>query len=194
MRGEVMRDARKDRQPGKMAAVLSPVDINQRSLENICSPFGVELANINAPTQIVISGESLGVNEVSGDLKKRGFRVIPLETSDAFHHSELMKPAVEEFDNYLINFRFSNPRVPVYLNSTGEPLTSWTEIISVLADEIVKPVDWVNVVNNMRRDGINAFREFGHGNTLTGFTQRITPAAKFANIGSIDSARQNSFQ
>ncbi|OGH17159.1 MAG: hypothetical protein A3C30_03300 [Candidatus Levybacteria bacterium RIFCSPHIGHO2_02_FULL_40_18] len=193
-RGEAIRDAKKGRKPGAMAAVTNREPIDIGGLEKICSEFNVELVNLNSPMQIVVSGRLEDVVSAGAGIKFAGHRVTSLSTSDAFHHSELMKPAVELFAKSVDRVKINDPKVPVYLNSTGQPLAMGRDITRFLPGEIAKPVDWVSVVNNMKARGISAFREFGHGSVLTGLVKRINPDAKLANIGSIEQAKSQPFQ
>lgn len=193
-RGEAMRDARKGREPGAMAAVINREAIDQQALQDVCANYEVELVNVNSPGQIVISGERDGIAEATREIKAKGLRVVPLPASDAFHHSQLMKSAVNIFSKAVEGIYIKDPFVPIYLNSTGAPLISWGAIRFHLADEIAKPVDWIRVIDNMKAKGVVVFREFGHGNVLTGLVQRINPGANVKNIDSVTSAEQASFQ
>ena len=99
---------------GGMLAILG---LEVEELESLCSQVQeehwVQVANINAPGQIVVSGKEEGLAVVAGLAKERGARrVVPLKVSGPFH-SQLMAPAAEAFGRYVAQLRIQDVTVPV---------------------------------------------------------------------------------
>ena len=168
---------------GKMIAVLGR-EVNE--LEHIVSQVknGIaEIANVNAPGQIVISGDVAGISEFLSILGKA--KVIELPVSAPFH-SSLMKHAKEKLVLDLNSIIIKQPKFPVFSNYHAMPLTDPEEIRNALALQVCGRVRWVECMHN----GISQFRpdeiiEFGEGSTLTGLLKRISPKAKVSNINSL---------
>src|SRR5690606_12743022 len=111
---------------GAMAAVIgAEKEALQQACQNISENVaGVELANINCPGQIVVSGTVEGVNAVVSQAKEIGARrVIPLEVSGPFH-SSLMKQAAKSLEKELTQIEFKDAAIPVIANVTAEPVAS----------------------------------------------------------------------
>jgi [acyl-carrier-protein] S-malonyltransferase len=157
-----------------MSAIIGMPD---SELDGVCEDAGVDLANLNAPGQAVISGP-LDALERAGQLaKERGARrVIPLPVSAAFH-SRWMRPMSEEFASQIEGVAFSEPRMPVVANVTAHP-TSAKEIPNLLAMQTYSPVRWVESVQYMAKQGVHAFIEIGPGKVLSGLVKRIEPEAQ----------------
>lgn len=175
-RGELMGKAR----GGKMAAIIgkNASDIS----EKILSEIGVKktvIANINSPLQVVISGEENEVDRVISFLKERykGLRVIPLKVSTAFH-SPLMDSAAKEFAKVLENVRFSEPKVPVIMNSTGKVARNSKEIYEALRVQLRSSVKFVDMINTALDMGVNEVWEVGPKKVLCGLISQITDKIK----------------
>lgn len=108
---------------GTMAAVLG---LNEQEIAKAIQSITdevVDIANLNCPGQIVISGSKEGIEEASKLLKENGAkRVLPLNVSGPFH-SRLMKSANEEFSNYLNQIEFNDSKIPVYANVSAKPVS-----------------------------------------------------------------------
>ena len=161
--------------PTGMAAVLG---LDTTVLSPICEQAGVDIANLNAPGQVVISGP-LDALEVAGALaKERGARrVIPLQVSAAFH-SRWMRPMAEEFARSIAATPFQDPRVPVVANVTACPVTSTADIRKLLEAQTYSPVRWAESVEYMASEGVSTFVEIGPGKVLCGLVKRIAPDAQ----------------
>ena len=182
LRGELMSKAGED-SPGTMAAIigLDPEDVTQ-IVEEIRTDQIISVANYNAPTQTVVSGEPDAVAKASELAIKRGAkRVIPLNVSGAFH-SPLMDKAFDEFKRALSRVSFKEPTIPVVPNVTGELTTSPTVIKDSLERQITSPVKWVASIKNMIEAGATTFVELGPGRVLTGLIRRIDPQSKVFNV------------
>lgn len=165
---------------GAMAAVmkLEPAEI-EATLTGV--EGAVEIANLNAPGQTVISGASAAVKAAGEALKARGARVIPLSVSAPFH-SSLMAPARERFERDLAATVFAPPQFPVVANVTAEPVLDPAELPRLLAEQVTAPVRWVECVQALWGMGAREFVEFGPGTVLVGLVKRILPEASTHNV------------
>lgn len=177
-RAEIMDDASR-RHPGKMSAVL---DLSLDKLKDICLKTGVEIANLNAPGQIVISGKAENIDKASKLCMEAGTkRVIELEVSGAFH-SSLMFEASVELKAVLENISISVPSMPVISNYTAMPQNRISQIIENLVYQMRSPVKWEDSMKFIISQGVTKFYEFGPGRVLKGLMRRIDPSAQVINI------------
>jgi [acyl-carrier-protein] S-malonyltransferase len=173
-RGEFMEEAVPAGQ-GTMAAVLGmEAGLLEKVTEQVSSAgFSVQLANLNCPGQIVISGSREGVERASQLAKEKGAkRVIPLEVSGPFH-SSLMKPAASKLKEVLDGMQISDANVPVIANVTAEPMINKEEIKQKLIEQLYSPVRWEQSVNKMIELGVDTFVEIGPGKVLSGLVKKI---------------------
>lgn len=177
-RAEIMDEATR-RYPGKMAAIL---DLAFDEVKDACLKSGAEIANINAPGQIVISGKAEAVEKACGLCAQKGAkRVIELEVSGGFH-SSLMLDASGGLKERLLNTPISAPSVPVISNYTALPEDQVTRIQENLAYQMYSTVKWEDSIKFMLSKGITSFIEFGPGKVLKGLMRRIEPGAQVVNI------------
>ena len=167
-----------DERPGAMAAVIG---LGASDLVELCEQASdagmVALANINSPTQIVVSGEEDGVVRLM-ELAEQGgaTRVVRLQVAAAFH-SELMKPVQEQMAEAVREVAWSDPRVPVAANSRGELVRDAESVREALVEQIASPVRWVECVQALVAAGAETFLEFGPGRVLGGLIRQIHPDA-----------------
>src|SRR5690606_4128758 len=137
---------------GTMAAVLGLKEAEiTEVLEGITDEV-VDLANLNCPGQIVISGSQAGVEIASEQLKQKGAkRVIPLNVSGPFH-SRLMKAANKEFANYLDRITINNASIPVYANVSASPVTEKEQIKELLIKQLYSPVRFEESIRAMMEE------------------------------------------
>ncbi len=167
---------------GKMVAVLGKeVSEIEAALVNEGDKVA-EVANINAPGQIVVAGSVSGVNAF---IEKLGTaKVIELPVSAPFHCS-LMKPAEERLREDLRSVSIKTPAFPVYQNFSATAVTDAETIRENLARQVCGRVRWVECVENAVRETTPAaVWEFGAGNVLTGLVKRINSAVTRVNIDS----------
>ncbi|URJ62147.1 ACP S-malonyltransferase [Paenibacillus polymyxa] len=187
-RGEFMEQAIPDGQGG-MAAVLGA---DREALAALCRDITesgqlVELANINCPGQIVVSGTKEGVAAVAERVKEAGGkRAITLEVSGPFH-SSLMKEAATKLSGKLGAVTFSKAQIPVVANVTAKPVSEGSEIRQLLVDQVYSPVLWEDSVAWLLEQGVDTFVEFGPGSVLTGLVKKIDKTVKLYNISSLES-------
>jgi [acyl-carrier-protein] S-malonyltransferase len=177
-RGELMDEAAK-KYPGKMAAVL---DLAIDKIKEICAASGAQIANLNCPGQIVISGKSDSIDKAVLLCNEAGAkRVIPLEVSGAFH-SSLMSEAAEGLREALHKSNISAPNVPVISNYTALPQENPEQIIENLVNQVRSSVRWEDSMRFILSKGITNFVEFGPGKVLKGLMRKIEPSAQVANV------------
>ena len=184
-RGELMYEAGTAR-PGAMSAVLG---LEPGAVEAACAEAsgadGVAVAaNLNAPDQVVISGDPPAVARAGDGCKARGAkRVIPLKVSGAFH-SPLMAPAVPGLEAALAAATFAAPAFPVVANASAEPVRSAADAVRLLAAQLTAPVRWIECMQAAARLAPDAtFIELGPGSVLSGLLRKIIPGAKTVTLG-----------
>jgi len=189
-RGSYMQEAVPEGE-GAMAAVmkLDPAAIRNacRHVESAHGP--VEVANLNAPGQTVISGAAAAVAAASERLKAEGGRVVPLKVSAPFHCS-LMQPAAERLGRDLAAVRFGEPSFAIVCNVTADVLRSGADAPELLRRQVTSPVRWVESVESLRAHGAQRFVEFGAGKVLTGLIGRIAPDAEARSVVDMASLRE----
>lgn len=187
-RGEFMEAAVPNGQ-GSMAAILGMdadklTEITDQVTETVSS---VQLANLNCPGQIVISGTKEGVEKACELAKENGARrAIPLEVSGPFH-SRLMEPASQKLDEVLQNHSIVDAKIPVISNVTAEPVTDAEQIKDLLIKQLYSPVRWEDSIKTMIDLGVDTFIEIGPGKVLTGLVRKIDRKVKTYNIFDEDS-------
>jgi [acyl-carrier-protein] S-malonyltransferase len=184
-RGELMLDAGK-RRPGAMAAVLGTL---ARPIEEICLEASddagtVVPANYNCPGQIVISGESAGVDRAMELVKLAGAKAKKLNVSGAFH-SPLMEFAVVGLSKALDLAHFADPRFPIYANVNAQPITDAALARRLLLEQLTAPVQWTRTIESLALLHPGAlFVEMGPGTVLKGLVKKIVPDATVLSCGS----------
>ena len=164
-----------DANPSSMAAILG---LDDAKVEEICASISgvVVPANYNCPGQLVISGETVAVEEACDKLKEAGAkRALLLPVNGAFH-SPLMQPAQERLAAAIENTKFRKATIPVYQNITTTAVTDPDQIKANLISQLTGPVKWTQSVQNMIKDGATNFVEVGPGKTLQGLIKKIDSA------------------
>ncbi|MFF2088967.1 ACP S-malonyltransferase [Paenibacillus sp. NPDC058174] len=185
-RGEFMEQAVPGGQ-GAMAAVLGAERETLAALCAVVSAGGnaVELANVNCPGQIVVSGTSAGVQSVveRGKEEAGAKRVIPLEVSGPFH-SSLMKPAAEKLGVVLEGVSMGDAAVPVIANVTASQVTEASDIRRLLVEQVYSPVLWEDSIRYLIGQGVDHFVEIGSGTVLAGLIKKIDKNVRVTSINS----------
>lgn len=187
-RGRLMEEAFPKGQ-GTMAAVLGLKEEEVAEVLQEVKDETVDLANLNCPGQIVISGSRQGVEQAASMLKERSAkRVLPLNVSGPFH-SRLMKPANQEFAEYLNKVDITDANIPVYANVSAEPVTDSEEMKDLLLKQLYSPVKFEASIRRMLDKGVDAFVEVGNGKVLSGLVKKIsrrTPVFAVQDIESLN--------
>jgi len=184
-RGELMQKAVPDG-VGGMAAVLG---MDDELVEKICADCAqdqvVQAANYNSPGQLVVAGNKEAVERVVIACKEAGARrALILPVSGPFH-SALMKPAAEDFAEYLSGFTVNAPQVPVLQNASNKFETDPDVIRGNLIKQIDHAVRWTDGVTQLAANGVENVFEVGPGKVLTGLNKRINKALNCQAIQSV---------
>ncbi|MEX3744510.1 ACP S-malonyltransferase [Lysinibacillus xylanilyticus] len=160
---------------GAMAAILGmELEALHEVTEQISAAGdAVQVANVNCPGQIVISGTKEGVEKASLAAKEAGAkRAIPLVVSGPFH-SELMRPSSEKLRAALAEISLSAPRIPVIGNVMAKELEDVPAIQHELVEQVYSAVQWEASVREMIAQGVDVFIECGPGKVLSGLVKKI---------------------
>jgi [acyl-carrier-protein] S-malonyltransferase len=183
-RGELMARSGADR-PGTMAAVLG---LTPEQIEAICDAVSVGTvvpANLNAPGQIVISGDVDAVAAACTQATEAGARrVLPLNVSGAFH-SPLMEVAAAGLEEALARTDAVEPRFPVIANATVEAVRDADTARSTLRAQLTSPVRWVEGVERMCEEEPARWLELGPGQVLAGLVRRIDRSLATTSVGDV---------
>ncbi len=187
-RGELMWEAGKQRQ-GTMTAVIG-LGIDHTEL--ICADASVDgsvvvPANINAPDQIVISGDPDAVQRAGEGCKAAGAkRVLPLKVSGAFH-SPLMEPAEVGLRAELETVAIARPTFPIVANATGSPVSDAADARVQLGAQLTSPVRWDESMQRAASEvGEEArFVEIGPGKVLSGLLRRILNKSESTSLSAV---------
>jgi [acyl-carrier-protein] S-malonyltransferase len=182
-RGRAMQAAA-ETTPGSMTALigLSPEDAAE-----VCAIAGrggvLEIANENAPKQIVLSGSATAVELAERLARSRGARAVRLRVAGAFH-SALMEPALPRVREAVSRLSFREPDMLVVPNGSGRPTREPSALRDLLSRHIVSPVRWERSMRAMADAGIVSFVEAGPGDVLTKLLRRCVPGATAVPVGS----------
>ncbi|MCX5707320.1 MAG: ACP S-malonyltransferase [Candidatus Omnitrophica bacterium] len=177
-RGEFMEEEACDN-PGKM---LSIIGLDLAKVKEICVQSNTEIANINCPAQVVISGKEKEIMQAKrlAEASQAKMAVL-LEVSGAFH-SSLMRGATLKLAKELDKIEFSPPRLPFISNVTAKPVASLADIKDNLIRQVASSVLWEDSMKFILSKGVTNFIEFGPGSVLKGLMRRIDSNAQVINI------------
>jgi [acyl-carrier-protein] S-malonyltransferase len=180
-RGRFMQEACEATQ-GAMAAVLG---LDAEVLRGVCAEADVEMANLNCPGQVVISGETEKISKACELAKAKGAkRAVPLPVAGAYH-SRLMAGAREKVRGLLANTPMQSAKVAVISNVTAQPHRD--DIRERLVEQVTSPVRWEDSMRYLLEQGFRRFIELGPGTALSGFMKRIDKSAEMLNVADVPS-------
>jgi [acyl-carrier-protein] S-malonyltransferase len=183
-RGQLMQRAC-EQTSGTMASIIGE---EREKIAALCAEFEVEMANLNCPGQIVISGEKARILAAVAAAKERGMRkVIQLNVAGAYH-SRLMEPARDAFAAFLATIPLARPNLTVFSNTTGRPVTAPDETRAALVRQVVSPVLWEDCMRSAAAAGAGQFLELGPGAVLAGLARRTNrewPVRSFAQFADL---------
>ncbi len=179
-RGQFMQEAC-EATHGGMAAMIGA---DENVVRDLAAQTDVDVANINSPGQIVISGEAGKVSLAVGMAKDYGIRkAVELKVAGAFH-SRLMQPAYERLGEVLVQTPLHEPRFPVVCNVDAQPVHTADAIRRTLAAQVTGSVRWADCVTCLLDDvGCDTFLELGPGTTLAGMIARIRKGTTVFSVG-----------
>lgn len=177
-RGRYMQEAVPEGKGAMLALVGANAEDLARAIEEVDGP--VDVANYNAPNQIVISGARDAVREVA---TRAGVRqVVELPVSAPFH-CRLMQPAEERLAADLDRTAFSDLGIPLYDNVDASRIARASEARDALKRQVTRPVRWSETVQRMiAGDRVDTFVEVGPGRVLSGLIRRIDPGARRLSV------------
>ena len=177
-RGRFMQEACEATQGG-MAAIIG---LDETKTRDACAEAGVELANLNCPGQIVISGPSDRLEKACDIAKAKGAKkAMPLAVAGAYH-SALMAGAKPKLDAALGTVRLTTPTVPVLSNVTALPHGDASIIRTRMVQQVTSSVRWEGSMRYLLEQGFTRFIELGPGKALSGFMKRIDGGAQMLNV------------
>ena len=167
-----------------MAAVIGGTEEQARALAEAC---GVDIANLNAPGQVVLSGPAEGIRKAVASAKDHGARLAkPLKVAGAYH-SRLMASAQEKLAEALAQAEIGVPSIPVLSNFTAAPVSTPGEIRETLTRQVTGSVRWSESMRLLLDQGHDLFIELGPGKVLAGLMARID-TGKQARVIAIEDA------
>jgi len=182
-RGELMDEACAATS-GAMAAMIGA---DENAVRALAADADVDVANINAPGQIVISGERAKVEAAIGMAKEHGIRRATLLNVAGAYHSRLMETAYQKLGAALRHVPVLPPRFPVVSNVTGLEATTPIEIRRTLQDQVTSTVRWVDCMERLVDLGCDFFIELGPGGVLAGLLQRTRKGVDVTSVSDAES-------
>ena len=184
-RGEFMDEACAETFGG-MAAMIGGLENDVRQL---ATDEDVDVANINAPGQIVISGELAKAEAAVGVAKEYGIRRATMLNVAGAYHSRLMESAYEKLGAALLEVQMQVPQFPVISNVTGREVETLPEIRRTLQDQVTSTVRWVDCMERLVDLGCDLFIELGPGGVLAGLLKRTRKDVEVISVGDVESVR-----
>jgi [acyl-carrier-protein] S-malonyltransferase len=183
LRGRFMQEAC-DATQGGMAAIIG---LDEAATRLVCQETGVELANLNCPGQLVISGPADRMTAACELARARGAkRALPLPVAGAYH-SALMAGAQPKLEAALRAIPLNLPAVPVISNVTAQPHGASADIHRRLVEQVTSPVRWEDSMRFLIAQGFTRFIELGPGTALCGFLKRIDRTVQALNVADVPS-------
>jgi [acyl-carrier-protein] S-malonyltransferase len=166
---------------GTMLTLLGATPEQAREIATACD---VDVANLNCPGQVVLSGEVKAMKGVPALAKEKGIRkVLELKVAGAYH-SRLMAAAATGLAHYLTQAEMQAPRVPVVANFTADVTDGADQILRALEAQVCGTVRWEGSIRRLIAMGFTDFVECGPGGVIAGLLKRIDPAATCLSLES----------
>lgn len=185
-RGELMDEACAATS-GAMAAMIGA---DENAVRGLAADADVDVANINAPGQIVISGERAKVEVAIGMAKEHGIRRAMLLNVAGAYHSRLMEIAYRKLGEALVDLSITTPHFVVICNVTGQEVKTPDEIRRTLQDQVTGTVRWLDCMERLVDLGCDFFIELGPGGVLAGLLQRTRKGADVISVSDAESVRK----
>src|SRR6476646_11190094 len=177
-RGRLM-DAACAATAGAMAAMIGA---DENAVRTLAADTDVDVANINAPGQIVISGEAAKVELAVSLSKEHGIRRATVLNVAGAYHSRLMNSAYEQLEEPLLEATLQAPRFPVMSNVTGGAVETLPEIRTALQEQVTSTVRWTDCMQSLLDRGCDFFIELGPGEVLAGLLQRTRKGVNAVSV------------
>jgi [acyl-carrier-protein] S-malonyltransferase len=172
---------------GTMAAVIG---LDEEPLRAACAAASengssVEVANLNAPGQLIVSGARDAIERASVLAKAAGARrVLPLNVGGPFH-SVYMRAAAKVLSEAIASTVFRRADIPVVLNASAQATQEPSALREELVTQVYSPVRWIETLQCLAQLGCDLFVEVGPGQVLAGMVRRTLPDVKVASFGSL---------
>lgn len=184
-RGKSMQEAVPVGKGGMLAVLGSENEEIEDCIKKIKSKGICEIANDNAPGQIIVSGNIELIQELQNILKENKKKSIMLPVSAPFHCS-LMNAAATNMKSKIENVNFTKPNYEIITNVSASPTNDPVKIKKLLVEQIYSKVRWRESILYMSNQNITEYLEIGPGKVLTGLVKRILPSANSSSINSIE--------
>jgi [acyl-carrier-protein] S-malonyltransferase len=172
---------------GAMAAMIGA---DEAAVRNLAAATDIDVANLNSPGQIVVSGERAKVEAAVGLAKEHGIRRATLLNVAGAYHSRLMESARVQVGEALEGVSLQESRFPVLSNVTGRPVESADEIRRTLQDQVTGTVRWTHCMEWMLEIGCDLFLELGPGGVLAGLLQRTRKGTEVVSVSDVPSLKK----
>lgn len=185
-RGEYMQDLAPKGEWSMVAVLGLPDNLVEEACSEVKNGFAVP-ANYNCPGQVVVSGDKIGITELTQIAKEKGAkRVVELKTSGPFHTKKL-EEASKKLKAELEKIEIKVPDCVVIKNLDGKPYNTNENIKEVLEKHIISPVKFSDSIKYMLENGVDTFIEVGPGKTLTSLVRKIDRNVNCINISDVTS-------
>src|SRR5213079_2547347 len=171
---------------GGMAAMIGA---DENTVRKLADDQDVDVANINSPGQIVISGELAKVEAAVGVAKEHGIRRATMLNVAGAYHSRLMESAYEKFGDALLEVQMQVPKFPVISNVTGREVETLPEIRQTLQDQVPSTVRGVGCMERLAELGCDLFIELGPGGVLACLLKRTRKDVEVISVSDVESVR-----
>lgn len=177
-RGQLMQEAAQEC-PGEMISIIG---VSRENVAEIAKQADAEVANLNCPGQIIVSGSSQNIERARQLAQEAGARkIIALDVAGAFH-SKFMKNAGLKLEKELERVDIKMPQAQVVSNVDARPYKTVAQIKKYLTQQISSSVLWQDSCEFMLKEGVNKFYEIGPGKVLKGLMGRINANVPVINI------------
>jgi len=187
IRGEAMQAA-SDAEPSTMTAILG---LSSEEAAELCEIAGrgdvLQVANENAPSQVVLSGTVPAIERAEELARSRNAKAIRLKVAGAFH-SPLMKPALAKVRESIAGLSFKEPEFAIIPNVSGRPTTEPSALRDLLSRQMTAPVRWETTMHSAAEIEVTKYVELGPGEVLTKLARRCIKGADATAVGSPEDA------
>src|SRR6184192_2565285 len=171
---------------GGMAAMTGA---DENAVRKLAADEDVDVANVNSPGQIVISGELAKVEAAVAVAKESGIRRAMMLNVAGAYHSRLMESAYKKLGAALLEVQMQVPKFPVISNVTGRDVETLPKIRQTLQDQVTSTVRWVDCMERLVDLGCDLFIELGPGGVLAGLLKRTRKDVEVISVGDVESVR-----
>jgi len=172
---------------GAMAAILG---LDDETVKTICvensGDLIIEAVNFNSPGQVVVAGHKTLIEQLIDKFKQAGAKRALLLPVSVPSHCALMKHAANGFENFLNQFNFNSPLIPVVHNVDAASNSGTEDIKKAIVKQLYSPVQWTKTIDYLSDQGVDCYIEAGPGKVLMGLNRRINKEAMHFSIDSMD--------